>query len=229
MNSKINDEDHQVQEDDEQESLSLSDFPLFCDSPDHRRRSSPQPPDVFEFSNNPKSTRMSHAEDIISCGRLIPYQQPPSSDHAPDGHDSNNITRRYCDSLPDLDPTSTRLTRSSHSLDSKRLRRNSSLVMKSEKSDFYRSFSKGMVKSDTMSKPRWYGLMSFGLAPEMDLREMRSRQVRRRMSPASVDRGGEGRVNRRASSWGCDWLRVLSCKDHQSVGVTASVRLVPQL
>lgn len=226
-----------ITNDDEEESLSLSNFNL---NSDHRRRPSSQPSDSFEFSNDSKSDHMSHAEDIISCGKLMPYKQPPPLDdqipkYVSDDYDSINLSRRYCDSLPDLDPTrsnSTRLIRSSRSVDCKKLRRNSSIVMKSEASDVHRNFSKSSEKSEPSifrgSKPRWYNLM-FGLGKfptEMDLRDMRSRQVRRiqgSMSPA-VEAGGRSPVNRR-SSWGQDLVRVLSCKDDESVGVTPSLRL----
>lgn len=233
---------------DEEEALSLCDFPLNCDDPErnskthHHRRSSSQPSEyAFEFSNDPNSDNMSHAEDIIHCGKLVPYrqqqqqQQPLFDDQIlkslSTDYDSANFSRRYCDSLPtSARSNSTRLTRSSRSLDRKKLRRNSSLVMKSEASDIHRSLSKGLVKSEAASKPRWYDLM-FGpvkLPPEMDLQDMKNRQVRRSpgiMFPAADGGGRDGR-----SSWGHDLLRVLSCKNHSSsVAVTASIRLVPQL
>ncbi|KAI3444157.1 hypothetical protein Pfo_000822 [Paulownia fortunei] len=243
-----------AEEEEEEEALSLCDFPLNSDGPEkkdssktqHHRRSSSQLSDFFEFFNGLNSENtMSHAEDIISCGKLVPYKQQPLFDDqilkslsADD--DAINLSRRYCESLPELNPTrsnstaSTRLTRSSRSLDCKKLRRNSSLVMKSEASDIHRSFSKDSVKSEGFkgSKPRWYALM-FGLVkfrPEMDLRDMKNRQVRRNpgsMFPA-VEPGGRVPANRR-SSWGHDLLSVLSCKDHASVAVTASIGLVPQV
>lgn len=266
MNNAISFQDQETkalikeeEEDQEEEALSLCDFPLNSDEPEkkdssksrhHHRRSSSQPSDFFEFFNDLNSENMSHAEDIISCGKLVPYkqQQPLFDDHilksvSGDYDHSINLSRRYCDSLPEINPTrsnsnaSTRLTRSSRSLDCKKLRRNSSLVMKSEASDIHQSFSKGSVKSEGFkgSKPRWYSLM-FGqvkFPPEMDLRDMKNRQVRR--NPGSmflaVEAGGRAPANRsdRRSSWGHDLLRVLSCKNHPSVAVTASIGLVPQV
>ncbi|KAH6835400.1 hypothetical protein C2S53_003251 [Perilla frutescens var. hirtella] len=252
-------QEEEEEEDQEEDALSLCDFPLNSDEAErnndaskthHHRRSSSQPSEYsFEFSSDLIAEYTSHAEDLIHCGKLVPYrqqQQPLFDDHIlkslSEDYDSANFSRRYCDSLPELKPmrsngsaSSTKLTRSSRSLDRKKLRRNSSLVMKSEASDIHRSLSKGLAKSE--SKPRWYGLM-FGLvklpAAEMDLRDMKNRQVRR--NPGSMFPGGGSpaiRSERRSSnssSWGHDLLRVLSCKNHQSsVAVTASIGLVPQL
>ncbi|KAL0453452.1 UNVERIFIED_CONTAM: hypothetical protein Slati_1323300 [Sesamum latifolium] len=195
------------QEDDE-EALSLCDFPLNNSdaqlqdsSKDQDRRDSS---DFFEFFKAVHSDDMlSHAEDIISCGRLIvsyKQQPPPRFDHrflitspSSDEHPMSSSCR-YCESLPELNPmrsngrsaSSTRLiSRSSRSLDSQNLRWNSSLVIKKPNGqDVHRSFSKGSMKFDGFKgspKPRWSPLM-FGpvkFPPEMDLRDIKSRQVRR--------------------------------------------------
>ncbi|EYU42406.1 hypothetical protein ABFS82_10G136500 [Erythranthe guttata] len=244
-------ETNEPEDEEEEEALSLCDLPLNSDEPKtdihHRRRSSSQLPDFFEFFNDPISsdeTNMSHAEDIISGGKLVPFyrQSPPlipddqtlKSLSAGDEYNSANFSRRYCDSLPEMNPTrsnthsadaaaATELTRSSRSLDWRKLRRNSSLVMKSEASDVHRSLSSGSRPS------RWYSLM-FGpvmFSPEMDLRDMKSRQVRRKVA---VDGGGKSPVNRR-SSWGNDLLSVLSCKNHASVAVVkpSSVGFLPRV
>ncbi|KAL2232818.1 uncharacterized protein LOC105155893 [Sesamum indicum] len=246
-------------QEEEEEALSLCDFPLnnsdeqlqdsskdqdLQDSSSHS-----QPSDFFEFFKVVHSDDMSHAEDIISCGRLIVSykQQQPRFDHrflitSPEHLMSSS--RRYCESLPELNParsngrsSSTRLiSRSSRSLDSQKLRWNSSLVIKkSNCQDIHRSFSKGSMKFDGFKgspKPRWCPLM-FGpvkFPPEMDLRDIKSRQVRR--SPGSmfpaVEGGDRTPVSRR-TSWGGDLLRVLSCKKHASVSVTASIGLVSQV
>ncbi|KAK4415302.1 hypothetical protein Salat_2637500 [Sesamum alatum] len=247
------------EEEEEEEALSLCDFPLNNSDAQHedssknqdRHDSSSQPSDFFEFFKVVHSdVNMSHAEDIISCGRLIvSYKQQPRFDRriltspSADEHPMSS-SRRYCESLPDqLNPTrsngrssSARLiSRNSRSLDCKKLRRNSSLVIrKSDGQDIHRSFSKGSMKSEGFkgSKPRWCPLM-FGLVkfpPEMDLRDMKSRQVRR--SPGSMFpavEGGDRIPASRRTSWGGDLLRVLSCKKHASVAVTASIGLVSQV
>ncbi|KAK4431960.1 hypothetical protein Salat_0958100 [Sesamum alatum] len=242
------------EDDDDAETLSLCDFPLNSGAdPDKRdsskahtnssRRSSSEPSDFFEFFND-FTSEMSHAEDIIFCGKLVPTQPHlrPRILKSLSEHDAADFSRRYCHSFPELNPTrptgvaSTRLPRGGRSLDGKRFRRRSSaLLVKPEPSDIHRSLSKSSAKSEGSSsskvpKPRWFVLM-FGplrLQQEMDLRDMKNRQVRR--NPGSmfpgVDGGGGIPVGRR-SSWGHDLLRVLSCKNHASVAVTASIGLVP--
>ncbi|KAL0316630.1 UNVERIFIED_CONTAM: hypothetical protein Sradi_5541200 [Sesamum radiatum] len=62
----------------------------------------------------------------------------------------------------------------------------------------------------------------------MDLQDIKNRQVRR--NPGSMFPGmdgGGGIPAGRRSSWGHDLLRVLSCKNHASVAVTASIGLMP--
>lgn len=230
-------EEDEDDEEEEEEALSLCDFPLNCDEAEkkassskcshHHRRSSSQPPDTFEFFNdlnsgnsnnndNDNNNIMSHAEDIISCGKLVPYKKqiPKSVSEQP----TQNESRRSCDSLPDeLNPA--RLSRSSRSLDCKRLRRNSSPVTKSD--NIHRSSSaKGSERCKMGSKPRRWDWTMFGPAVkfplEIDLRDMKNRQVRR--NPAT---GGKSP----RSSWGHDLLRVLSCKNHASV----AVGFVPQV
>ncbi|KAG6414421.1 hypothetical protein SASPL_127143 [Salvia splendens] len=169
-------------EDDEFDAPSLCDFPLNSCEPE-RNNGHHQPLDSFEFSNDLSSHSLSHAEDIIHCGKLMPYKQQLSLP-SPRHRKSNSYGN----------------TRSSRSLDRKNLRRD-------EKSAGW--------------KPRWYDL-TFGSAkfpPEMDLRDMKIRQIRR--SP-----GGDGTPENRRSAWGWgyDFLRVLSCKNHPgSVAVTASI------
>ncbi|KAL0404597.1 UNVERIFIED_CONTAM: hypothetical protein Sradi_2100500 [Sesamum radiatum] len=251
-------------QEEEEEALSLCDFPLnnsdaqcqdSSKDQDHQDSSTSQPSDFFEFFKVVDSDDMSHAEDIISCGRLIvsykQQQQQPRFDHrflitSPSSDDEHHMSssRRYCESLPELNPTrsngrssSTRLTsRSSRSLDSQKLRWNSSLVIKKpDGQDVHRSFSKGSMKFDGFKgspKPRWSPLM-FGpvkFPPEMDLRDIKSRQVRR--SPGSMFpavEGGDRTPASRRTTWGGDLLRVLSCKKHASVAVTASIGLVSQV
>ncbi|KAL1534037.1 hypothetical protein AAHA92_31441 [Salvia divinorum] len=256
MNNSTSLEVHEFDdhEEEEENAPSLCDFPLnSCESErnnessisyaHHHQRRSSQQLDSFEFSNDLSSDSLSHAEDIIHCGKLMPYKQQPSllDDQAlisPSNSPEFSPSPRYCKSLPPRSNSyaNTRLMRSSRSLDRKNLRRNSSRVVKPEASDIHR----GLVKSEGSKawwKPRWYDL-TFGFVkfpPEMDLRDMRIRQSRR--NPGGItftaatggDRTPENRSDRR-SSWGHDFLRVLSCKNHPgSVAVTASIGLLPQL
>lgn len=245
-------EEEEEEDQEEEEALSLCDFPLNSNEPEKKdsskiiqdkRRSSSEPSDFFEFFNDHISSEMSNAEDIIFRGKLVPYKNPPRFQHqilkSLSADDATHLSRTYSESLPELNPArsnSRRLTRNSRSMDWKKSRRNSSpLIMKPEASDIHRSFSKSSAKSEgsKLSKPRWFVLM-FGplkLQPEMDLRDMKNRQVRRnpgRLFPG-MDAGGKNPASRsdRRSSWGHDLLRVLSCKNHASVAVTASIGLVP--
>ncbi|KAG6411802.1 hypothetical protein SASPL_129886 [Salvia splendens] len=188
MNNSSSLEDDEF--DDEGDAPSLCDFPLNPCEPDRNNAHHHQRWDSFEFSNDLSSHSLSHAEDIIHCGKLMPYKQQLSLPSP----------RHHRKSLP---PRSNSYgnTQSSRSLDRKSLRRE-------EKSAWW--------------KPRWYDL-TFGSAkfpPEMDLRDMKIRQIRR--VTFSAETTGENR----GSSWGWahDFLRVLSCKNHPgSVAVTASI------
>ncbi|KAL0428319.1 UNVERIFIED_CONTAM: hypothetical protein Slati_3006700 [Sesamum latifolium] len=240
------------EDDQEEETLSLCDFPLNSgDDPDKRdsskinnnnsRRSSSEPSDFFEFFND-FTSEMSHAEDIIFCGKLLPataHRRPRILKSLSEHDAADHFSRRYCHySLPELNPTrpngvaSTRLPRGGRP--KFRRRSSSALMVKPEPLDIHRSLSKSSAKSDGSSKvapkPRWFVLM-FGplrLQQEMDPRDIKNRQVRRNpgsMFPGMV--GGGGIPAGRRSSWGHDLLRVLSCKNHASVAVTASTGLVP--
>lgn len=228
-------------EEEEEDAISLSNFPLNYDEVVEKknsfgdqitRRSSSEPSDFFEFFNDLNSYDryyMSHAEDIIFGGKLVPYQKqvPPLFNRQSLKFSDVNISTR---SLPDLNhnrsisssnSNATRFTRSSRSLDSKKPRRNSRHVINS---DFRANFPKN--KSE-LSKPRWYVLM-FGLVklpPGMDLQDIKNRQIRRNPVTLFPEKDDRERVptRRRRSSWGHDLIRVLSCKSHASVAVSTSI------
>ncbi|THG04130.1 putative uncharacterized protein DDB_G0267716 [Camellia sinensis] len=256
------------EETEEAEALSLSDFPITTtDDQSHSndsisiskskyedRRSSSEPTDFFEFFNN-LTSEMSHAEDIIFCGKLIPFkqqqqqqQQSLSNNQFQIHHNNNNnntdhhhnlkntFHRRRSESLSDLKssqspPPPIRNNRS-FSLDYEKLRRDFSNNSEIHRNSSLRSSVRSDNSGQKVPKPRWYLLM-FGLAkfpPEMELKDIKNRQVRR--SPATLfpvcDGGKKFPVNRshhRKSSWSL--LRILSCKGHASVAVTASFGCMP--
>ncbi|XP_041999680.1 uncharacterized protein LOC121749148 [Salvia splendens] len=185
-----------------------------------KRRSSSEPSEFFEFLHDFNS-EMTNAEDIIFRGKLMPYQNPhPQILKSLSADDASRLSRTH--------------RRSSLSAAARpRSAARSRLAMKPEAADIHRNSSKSSAKSEGSSKvkPRWF-VMMFGplkLQPEMDLRDIKSRQVRRNTGRlfAGID-GGGGRSDRR-SFWGVDLLKVLSCKNHASVAVTASIGLVPHL
>ncbi|KAM7472790.1 hypothetical protein LguiA_010973 [Lonicera macranthoides] len=215
----------------DQQPLSLSNSPSHQPEPKpnfpklHDRRSSSEPAEFFEFFSD-LTFQMSHAEDIIYRGKLIPLNQ--KSYNLSSNPDLNKFTakndhkthKKRSESISEMittrcDSNKTRVIRKTHSLnDYKKLSRNSS--MSSESSDKkYASRSGFKVR-----KPRWY-LMMFGFVkfpPEMDLRDIKNRQVRRKFD--SEKRVPVSRSEGSRRSWGL--LRVLSCKDHASVAVAAS-------
>lgn len=107
------------------------------------------------------------------------------------------------------------------SSDSPEIHRNTSSARGSARFD-------GNVK---IPKPKWYFLL-FGnvrFPPEMDLQDIKNRQVRRTPSAAffpSVEVVKKVPVYRK-SSWGV--LKVLSCRDDASVHVTTSLARMPRV
>ena len=228
----------------EEEALSLCDLPISAAGKDFSpggRRSSSEPPELFEFFSD-LSYEMSPADEIIFCGKLMPFKEAQIREIR--GNKQENVHkqaafRRRSESLSELqtsrsNSTKGHLVRNSRSLDYRKLYRSSS--SKTDISEMDRNSSGKISGRSDISfrkvlKSRWYLLM-FGqvkFPPEMELRDIKSRQVRR--NPAtlfpSLDAGANSPVKR--SSGKCSWglLRALSCKD-ASVVVTASFHCVPR-
>ncbi|XP_062078662.1 uncharacterized protein LOC133783138 [Humulus lupulus] len=264
--------DEEVEEETEEadEALSLSELPLSSNQNDQNygqesfknttlsRRSSSEPPEFFEFFSDVSSgENMCSAEDIIFCGRLIPFKEQYSDNHSDKMSLKNVISfpedfikkqtglRRRSESLSELQSSSVSRSsstkamamRNSRSLDYQKLRRSSNYSMVSPgPPDIDRNSSvKSSGKSDSPPKkpfrPRWSSFLMFGMArfpTEMDLSDIKSRQVRRSPStlfPTLDSGGGNFPVSRNSSSGKASWklLKALSCKDHASVAVTASL------
>lgn len=213
------------------------------------RRSSSEPLDLFEFFTTGFITsEISPAEDLIFCGRLLPL-----NDHSPltsRTTSENNFWkleesrkqtgfRKRSESLSGLQSSVSRsnsakinLKRNSRSLDYRRLYRQANSIF-SPTAEIDRNCSiKSGLKPDPLnkkasSKPRWYLLM-FGMVKfpaEMDLSDIKSRQVRRSSSalfPANENKG-KFQCNRNSGEAAWRILRALSCKNHASVDVTASL------
>ncbi|KAJ0724421.1 hypothetical protein HanPI659440_Chr12g0447511 [Helianthus annuus] len=219
----VNDDDHQ--ELDELDTLSLTDFPLTSDQDhDHHPNvpSSPVPEDLFEFCSGrslgfSEDHRMSHAEDMFSGGKLIPINNQNRKE--------KHINRRRSESMHELKSstnktTASQLVRNSHSLDYKKLNRNSRLNYEPT-AEIHRN-----NPSNKTSSSRWSDIVFGPLKgpPEMDLRDIRNRQVVNTSKSmfAKVESSNRFAVNHRAgchrkSSWGV--LGILSCKSSGSVAV----------
>ncbi|XVE79994.1 hypothetical protein DITRI_Ditri14bG0102900 [Diplodiscus trichospermus] len=239
-----------------EEALSLCDLPLDLDTnsnprndhleksshPQSRRSSSEATPEFFEFLSD-LSSDMCPADDIIFCGKLIPLKHQTINsfrtwEDNPLGKSKNHVLRKRSESLSELcsssinrsnsNKNSTRLLRNSRSLDYQKLRRSDM-----ERNPSTRSLEKAEVSPKKAVKPRWYIFM-FGMVkfpPEMELKDIKSRQFRR--SPSlmfpSMEDGGKKFAGNPSSVKGCSWslLKALSCKDHTSVAVTSSF-LMPE-
>ncbi|KAM6552753.1 hypothetical protein CsatB_013515 [Cannabis sativa] len=193
-------EDESEPEEPDDEALSLSELPLTNNSNQESsfktltRRSSSEPPEFFEFFSDVNSgENMSSAEDIIFCGRLIPFKEQCSESH--NNNDNmmslkNGINfpedflkkqtgfRRRSESLSDLQSSSVSRSnstkamamRNSRSLDYQKLRRSPNYSMVSPAPiDIDRNSSvKSSGKSESPPKkpfrPRWSSFLMFGMA-----------------------------------------------------------------
>ncbi|CAL8990641.1 unnamed protein product [Prunus brigantina] len=242
------------EEEDAEEALSLCDLPLdnthdqvheFRDmSSNHlqaRRSSSDQ---LFEFFSDISSDSfMCSAEDIIVCGKLIPFKQhmtevPKAHPNPNDSQKNKQPTfRRRSESLSELQSSVTRssssknqiMMRNSRSLDYRKLHRQSSMVSPTpgemERNSSVRSVGKSDKVKSGNNKPRWFFLM-FGIVKfpaEMDLSDIKNRQIRRNLSTTMFPReavAGKFPDNRSSGKGSWRLLKALSCKDHASVAVT---------
>ncbi|CAI9098496.1 OLC1v1035157C1 [Oldenlandia corymbosa var. corymbosa] len=241
---------HHIHQEQDEESISLSGLVLNSDEVEFqgRRRSSSSADlsEVFEFLSDGKDSEMSHAEDIIVAGKLIPYKE--RRPHQNLSNTQKSFHSRRSESLNDLKisrPMSAKehhqLMRNSRSLDYQKLYGNPGSMRWPEKSETTRSSSTkscGAAAAAAAVSPvtrpsKWYMLFGLGKFPlEMDFQDMKNRQAARRNNNNNntniiIPVAGDGkalvnRVDRRrcsSSSW--DLLRVLSCKDHASVAVTS--------
>ncbi|XAR51176.1 hypothetical protein NMG60_11005732 [Bertholletia excelsa] len=243
-----------LDQEEEEEALSLRNFPITSDgdrtveneAPSNPknldRRSSSEPTDFFEFFND-LSFEMSYAEDIIFRGKLMPVNEQGLPNQARGLDNQRSFHRHRSESLPALKTSQstgekTSFMRTSRSLDGRTLRRISSTS--SATVEIRRNASNGAAgKSENsgqkVSRPRWYVLM-FGLVrspPDMELKDMKSRRARQAsttMFPPAIDACSGNflakRSHHRKGSW--DLLKILSCKDHASVAVATSFGCVPQ-
>lgn len=238
-----------------EEALSLCDLPLdneaqeFDDLSTKFLKARCSSSEFFEFfSDHSSDSFMCSAEDIIVCGKLIPFKENTPSPQAPkakpkhDHQKEQTAFRRRSESLSGIETPVTRSSSSknkimmtnSRSLDYRKLHRQSSMVSpvpEMERNSSVRSVgsSKSDKKSTSSGKPKWSFLL-FGIVKfpaEMDLSDIKSRQERKNPSTILFPDTSSGKcssVSRSNSGNKGSWklLRALGCQDHASVSVTAS-------
>ncbi|KAJ8767278.1 hypothetical protein K2173_017322 [Erythroxylum novogranatense] len=235
---------------DDDDSLSLSDLALdnvkdTTTTATTPQRSSSETHDFFEFLGDSNS-HMSSAEDIIFCGKLMPFnaqslQNYASIAHTEDGKKEAIFLRRRSESLSGLQSRVTRsdivttnplFMRNSRSLNNQVLERLNSSKASSEPSvdrsisvKSVGSFGNALVRKTL--KPRWYVLMfgSVKTHTEMELKDIKIRQLNRNpltLFPPPQETQGKSPVMGNTGKSSCGLLKVLSCKDHASVAVTSS-------
>ncbi|KAI3803133.1 hypothetical protein L1987_31282 [Smallanthus sonchifolius] len=240
----VNDDDHQELE--SFDTLSLTDFPLTKDvnscgqDHDHNHPNPPSPAteDLFEFCSGGSSGGlceqpmiMSHAEDMISGGKLIPINHQPNHDQPPRKQNQNpnekHINGGQCESMLELKSihnkgTASQLFRNSYSFDSKKLNKTSRPNY--EPSADNNNNNRNSL-SNKSSSSRWSDLVFAPLKvpQEMDLRDIRNRQIVQNTSISlfpAVEVSDRFPVSgdHRKNSWGV--LGFLSCKRSGSVAVT---------
>ncbi|KAI3496185.1 hypothetical protein L1887_38539 [Cichorium endivia] len=232
------------------ETLSLTDFPVTQDHGVSSFQDQLSPPssatgEFFEFfqgslNDYSDDSMMSHAEDIIFCGKLIPIHEQRRHKKPPEQKEKSHRSKqqqqptgcRRSESMTEVKSTpAIPVVRNSRSLDYKKLHRNSS--MSSEPTPEILRDGSGKKSSSS----RWYVLL-FGLVkvppPEMDLRDMKNRQVRRTPSkilfPSSESCDVlpvSGSDDYRKCSWKV--LGFLSCKSAASTDATTPLRYMPKV
>ncbi|XP_057417956.1 uncharacterized protein LOC130712134 [Lotus japonicus] len=245
----------QEEEEEKEEALSLCDLPLHNynstslndDESSLKNNLQFQPSsllDTSEFFNgfsSSGSSDMCPADEIIFRGRLVPFNEkdkthdPESADkkvpHRRRSESLSSVTRSNSESTTTTTGTGSRrhLMRSSKSLNYTRLKESAAPEVHRNSSS--RSAAPPSEKKAT--KPRWYSLM-FGamkVPPEMELNDMKNRQVRRNPSTSMFPAADHGeKVAENRSSGKVSWriLKALSCKDHRSVAVTTTSFAMPQ-
>ncbi|KAK1414060.1 hypothetical protein QVD17_29798 [Tagetes erecta] len=225
----VNNDDQQ--ELDSPDTLSLKDYHGSEDERHLNPSFSTTDQELFEFCNARSSEwiieqqhRMSHAEDMFSKGKLIPINdQKQDQKQSNETCNKKHIHRRRSESMHELKTTThkattSQLVRNSYSLDYKKLNRNS-------RSNYDSEIHRNNLSTKTSSS-RWSDLVFAPLKgpPEMDLRDIRNRQIvntSKSLFPTvdSSDRFAVSRVGcHRKTSWGV--LGILSCKSSGSVGVS---------
>ncbi|KAL5699221.1 hypothetical protein ACHQM5_030156 [Ranunculus cassubicifolius] len=233
-----------------EEALSLRDLPIQRNSTNDKEnilQSSSDDQGIFEFYTSiTKTEHMRPADDIIFGGKLLPYKSPnsftPTSNKTSrfDERQRRNILHRKSESLNSLQRSQSsakeRLARSSHSLNYRKLHRDSStpkISRSTSRNDGVSAVTTSCFGKTDSSKPKWrvlaFGFM--GTPTEMELKDIRNRQSRR--SPATLfpsfdgEERDSGRKDEEKGSW--KLLRVLSCKGEANGVITEALTCIRQV
>jgi hypothetical protein len=258
---KVSNDDDVESQGEEEEALSLCDLPLNENSESLndmsfkrnilRPSSLTDSSDFFSGFSSSSSSDMCPADDIIFCGKLVPFKETINDDLRGENLNvelsKSRLNRRRSESVSFVTRSnsvsnfggggggsSRQLMRNSRSLNYCRLRESSNFVTSKapevDRNSSVRSVASSEGVAKKVMKPRWYSLM-FGkmkVPPEMELNDIKNRQVRRNpsksMFPAS-DSGENLALNRSSGKVSWKILKALSCKDHNSVAVTTSFSL----
>ncbi|KAJ4720841.1 Protein unc-13 4B like [Melia azedarach] len=234
-----------------EETLSLCDLAVNSNSEDYLndndfseeqcRQSTSDEQDFFEFFSEDFTAASTYPrDDIIFCGKLIPYREPAA---VPEQTQNTNTQKNIKKSriFPWKSNSFNKYSRSTSSKAQRHEKSTYSYKSLSQKVNGYETFnyeydfSEKKVSSSTVAaasvRPRWY-LFAFGygrtFSTEMELKDMKSRQNRR--IPATMFRSLEGggdemikrsETHKRSSSWKGLWtlLKVLGCKSRQANAV----------
>ncbi|XP_014508282.1 uncharacterized protein LOC106767842 [Vigna radiata var. radiata] len=227
-------------EEEQEEALSLCDLPL---NPDSRTPSFDETSlkkilrpsslhdnagEIFNGFSSSGSSDMCPADDIIFCGKLLPLknlivQEDKSPARRRRSESLSSVTRS--NSVSTCTGSRRLMMRNSKSLDYNRLRESSNPEV--DRNSSARSGALQEAASKKATKPRWYSLM-FGtmkVPTEMELSDMKNRQVRRNASSTMFVAAEKVGGNRSPGKVSWRILKALSCKDHSSVAVTTSLSL----
>ena len=241
-------EDEEEDEEESVETLSLCDLPIYSDESncdDYQSASfddhNQEDDTFFEFFSHDFSvanSSYSGSDNIIFCGKLIPYKQPSDSQIKPSDNFSGkkssvSDTRSGPGGIKSFDPFSISLTNNSIPEYIKRPKRKWKL-QKYELPE-----ERAMILQSSPMKSRWF-LFLFGSArfpKEMELSEMRIRQRRSMRLPEQRQPSSEERKVAKGRSKGkktttfqalCKVLRALvigcSSSNHRNGALNASFR-----
>lgn len=214
--------------DEAEETMSLCDLPIYSDSADWGRdcgstsSSTSSDGDFFEFFSEDFSAQPCPAKDIIFCGKLIPCKEQPIC----------------CPQIHEIDSNKQQIRKKRSFFKWRSL----SLGSKSKKSrpeggDMQEKCDLSARRVSILTSPaksRWH-LFMFGLMrfpTEMELRDIKNRQVRRH--PETMFRSFSGQEEmslqrkRAKGFWGM--LRALGCNTHQTDSVAnVSLSCIPRV